>query len=138
MHVALTTSSLVLLEAMLISMSDWKLLSNHGMALICLARDPGSRLRDVAERVGITERAAHRIVGDLVDAGYLTRERVGARNRYQVQADVPMRHSVLEDHWVGELLAVLAPPKLSSAEGRAGASGSRVASEPEDTPAAAA
>jgi DNA-binding transcriptional ArsR family regulator len=88
-------------------MGDWNLLSNHGMALICVARNPDSRLRDVAECVGITERAAHRIVSDLVDDGYLDRKREGNRNRYELNLDVPIHHPLLEDHWVGELLAVL-------------------------------
>ena len=88
------------------------------MALLCVARDPGSRLRDIAECVGITERAAHRIVSDLVDDGYLTRERHGNRNRYEVQPDVPIRDPMLKDHWIGELLAVLASGTEALGNGR--------------------
>jgi hypothetical protein len=84
-----------------------QLLSNHGIALLCVARDPGSRLRDIARCVGITERATHKLVSDLCQAGYITRTREGNRNRYEVQPEVPMSHPLLEDHWVGELLAVL-------------------------------
>ncbi len=88
-------------------MADWTLLTNHGLALLCVARDPGMTLRRIGDCVGITERAAHRIVTDLIDAGYLEKRREGTRNAYTVRADVPMRHRLLEDHWVGELLAVL-------------------------------
>jgi DNA-binding transcriptional regulator PaaX len=65
------------------------------------------RLRDVAEVVGITERAAQRIVADLVHAGYLEREREGRRNRYRINPDVPLRHPMDRDHAVGEILDVL-------------------------------
>lgn len=88
-------------------MGDWRFLSNHGYALLCIARDPDIRIRDIADSVEITERAAHRIVSDLVEAGYLRRERHGNRNRYEVQLDVPMRHQLVRDHWIGEILAVL-------------------------------
>jgi len=72
----------------------WTLLTNHAEVLLCIACDPEARLRDVAERVGITERATQRIVTDLVDAGYLTRRRVGRRNTYEVHAPVPPRHTI--------------------------------------------
>jgi len=88
-------------------MAEWTFLTNHAHALICIARDPGIRLRDVAERVGVTERAAQRIVSDLVAAGYLDRVRDGRRNFYRVRADRPMRHPVEHGHRVGEILAVL-------------------------------
>ena len=88
-------------------MADVQLLSNHGIALLCVARDPGSRLRDIAACVGITERATHRIVTDLCEAGFITRKREGNRNRYEVQHEVPMTHPILQDHWIGEILAVL-------------------------------
>ena len=67
---------------------EWKFLTNHGLALLCIAEDPGVRLRDIAERVGITERAAHRIVSALVDSGYVTRARTGRRNSYEVKGDL--------------------------------------------------
>jgi predicted ArsR family transcriptional regulator len=88
-------------------MSQWTFLTNHAHALVCIARDPGLRLRDVAERVGVTERAAQRIVSDLVDAGYLERQKEGRRNAYRVRADRPLRHPVEYGHDIGEILAVL-------------------------------
>jgi predicted transcriptional regulator len=75
--------------------------------LLCLQRSPRARLRDIAETVGITERAAQRIVSDLVDAGYVSRRREGRRNRYLLNRDVPMRHPSQRDHEIGELLDVL-------------------------------
>jgi predicted transcriptional regulator len=76
---------------------DWTFLSNHGHVLVCLARDPDARMRDVAEAVGITERAVQQIVQDLVVQGYLLKERVGRRNRYQVRGAAHLRHH-LEAH----------------------------------------
>jgi hypothetical protein len=89
--------------------SGWTFLTNHAHVLICVARDPGIRLRDVASRVGITEGAAQRIVADLVAAGYLVRQREGRRNSYELQADLPLRHPVEQEHRIGEILAVLRP-----------------------------
>lgn len=86
---------------------DWTFLTNHAQVLVCIARDPGIRLRDIGERVGITERAAHRIVGELADAGYITRERTGRRNRYTVNAHSPLPDPVARERNVGELLAIL-------------------------------
>lgn len=88
-------------------MPRWTFLTNHAHCLICIARDPELRLRDVAEQVGVTERAAQRIVSDLVDAGYLERQRDGRRNTYRVRHDSPLRHPVERGHAVGEILAVL-------------------------------
>ncbi len=88
-------------------MSSWTFLTNHAHVLLCLARDPEMRLRDIAECVGITERAAHRIVNDLEDAGYVKRHRVGARNTYEIHPDLPLRHPGQRDHPVGEILRVL-------------------------------
>ena len=98
-------------------MPEWTFLTNHAHTLLCIARDPGIRLRDVAERVGVTERAAQRIVSDLVEAGYLDRLRDGRRNHYQVRADRPMRHPVERGHDVGEILAVLHEPESSPTPG---------------------
>ena len=72
------------------------------------------RLREIAECVGVTERTAHKIVDDLVAAGYVRRFREGNRNRYEIVHDVPMAHPLLEDHWLGELLVVLATESLRS------------------------
>lgn len=88
-------------------MAEWTFLTNHAHAMLCIARDPGIRLRDVADRVGVTERAAQRIVSDLVDAGYLDRLREGRRNTYRVKRDRPLRHPVERGHRIGEILDVL-------------------------------
>ncbi|MGL4745495.1 MAG: helix-turn-helix transcriptional regulator [Dermatophilaceae bacterium] len=88
-------------------MGDWTFFTNHGHVLVCLVRDPEARIRDLAATVGITERAAQRIVADLVDGGYLERERDGRRNRYRVLSDRPLRHPVEQPHRVGEVLDVL-------------------------------
>lgn len=76
---------------------DWTFLSNHGHVLVCLARDPDARTRDVAQAVGITERAIQHIVRDLVEQGYLRKEKVGRRNRYEVVRHARFRHE-LEAH----------------------------------------
>jgi DNA-binding MarR family transcriptional regulator len=86
---------------------SWDFLTNHAHVLTCVAHDPGIRLRDIAAAVGITERAAHRIVSELVEEGYVLRERRGRRNRYEVVAGLPMRHPLVQEREVGELLEVL-------------------------------
>jgi uncharacterized membrane protein len=86
----------------------WDFLTNHAHVLVCVARDPGARLRDIAAAVGITERAAHRIVTELVDEGYVVRERRGRRNHYEVRARLPLPHPLGEEREVGELLKLLA------------------------------
>ena len=89
--------------------STWTFLTNHAHVLLCIAADPEVRLRDVATKVGITERSAQIILGDLVDAGYVTRTRVGRRNRYEVHDDLPLRHPLEAEHLIGELLRTLEP-----------------------------
>jgi DNA-binding Lrp family transcriptional regulator len=85
----------------------WTFLTNHAHVLLCVAADPDVRLREVAARVGITERATQRIVAELEAAGYLSHEKVGRRNRYKVNVSLPLRHP-LEDHLeIGALLRVL-------------------------------
>jgi predicted transcriptional regulator len=86
--------------------SEWKFLTNHGLALLCIAEDSGVRVREIADRLGITERAAHRIVAGLVDSGYVSRERVGRRNSYEVRTDMPVR-TLERDVQLSELLAVV-------------------------------
>ena len=86
---------------------DWKFLTSHAQVLLCLQRSPTVRLRDIAETVGITERAAQRIVSDLVDAGYVARQREGRRNRYALNRTIRMRHPSQVDHEIGELLDLL-------------------------------
>ena len=85
----------------------WRFLTNHTQVLLCIARDGDVRTRDIAEMVGITERAAQRIVADLIESGYVESERVGRRNHYRVNADIAMRHPAQEGHDVGELLRLL-------------------------------
>lgn len=85
----------------------WDFLTNHAHVLVCVAHDPGIRLRDIAAAVGITERATHRILSQLVEEGYVLRERQGRRNRYEVVAGRPMRHPLVQEREVGELLEVL-------------------------------
>lgn len=85
----------------------WDLLTNHAHVLVCVAADPGIRLRDIAAAVGITERAAHRILSELVEGGYVLRERHGRRNRYQVVPELPLRHPLVQEREVGDLLEVL-------------------------------
>ena len=86
---------------------SWTFLTNHAHVLLSIAADPGARMRDIAERVGITERAAQRIVADLVEEGYVTRKKVGRRNVYEIKPDVPLRHPLQRDHAVGEIVRVL-------------------------------
>jgi IclR helix-turn-helix domain len=99
-------------------MSSWAVLSNHGLALVCIAREPRMRLREIAECVGVTERTAHKIVDDLVAVGYVERFREGNRNRYEIRHDVSIDHPLLEHHWIGELLVVLATESLVDGDGR--------------------
>jgi DNA-binding IclR family transcriptional regulator len=87
----------------------WRFVTNHTQVLLCIAHDPRVRLRDVATSVGITERAAQRILADLVEAGYVTRERLGRRNRYVINGRLRMRHPAQATHEVRELLELLAP-----------------------------
>ncbi len=89
--------------------TTWTFLTNHGHVLVLLADDPDLRVRDVAARVGITERAAQRILHDLVAAGYVMPRRHGRRNTYRLALDQPLRHPVEADHTVGELIAALCP-----------------------------
>lgn len=92
----------------------WRFVTNHAHVLQCVSADPTVRLRDVAERVGITERAASQIVKDLEQAGYLTRTRVGRRNVYEVHPALPLRHPQHRHHTVGELIGFLeSPPGLA-------------------------
>ena len=87
----------------------WTFLTNHAQVLLCLAEDPEIRLRDVAERVGITERACQRILAELVEAGYVKVVRVGRRNQYTVDREHAMRHSAQFGHEIGTLLQALGP-----------------------------
>lgn len=87
--------------------SSWMFFSNYAHVLVCLAEDPSARLRDVAERVGITERAAQRIVGHLEEAMVLTKEREGRRNHYRIDMECPLRHPLESHKTVGSLLRMV-------------------------------
>jgi DNA-binding IclR family transcriptional regulator len=87
---------------------EWTFLTNHARALLCIADDPGIRLRDIAAELSITERHAYGIVADLTEAGYLVKEKDGRRNRYRVRAHLPLPDSSKRKRTVGELLALLA------------------------------
>lgn len=87
----------------------WSFLTNHARVLLCIAEDPTVRLREVGDRVGVTERAAYRIVDELVAAGYVSRERRGRRNHYTVHRDLPLPDRLSRTQPLGELLAVLVP-----------------------------
>jgi predicted ArsR family transcriptional regulator len=86
-------------------MPTWTFLTNHAHVLMCVSNEPEIRLREIADRVGITERAAHRILSELVDEGYVERERQGRRNRYEVRLDRPLRHPLDGGRPVSDLLA---------------------------------
>ena len=89
-------------------MADWSFLTNHARVLLCIAHDPGVRLRDIAGRVGITERTAYGIVTDLTAAGYVVKQKDGRRNRYQIQAHLPLPDPTSQQLAMGEVLALLA------------------------------
>jgi len=91
---------------------DWKFLSNHAYVLIRIAQEPEIRLREVAARVGITERAVQRIVADLEAGGYLSRKRKGRRNYYELHANLPFRHPVAAHRDVSLLLGLIVGPEL--------------------------
>lgn len=89
----------------------WDFLTNHAHVLLCVSHDSGIRLRDIAAAVGITERSAHKILSELVEEGYVLRERHGRRNRYKVKAELPLRHPLVQEREVGDLLEVLMRPE---------------------------
>lgn len=86
---------------------EWRFVTNHTQVLLCISRDDGVRLRDIAEHVGITERAAQRILADLVEGGYVERKRVGRRNHYSVDREAKMRHPAQIHQEIGDLLDLL-------------------------------
>ena len=88
-------------------MADWGFLTTHARVLVCIAHDPGARLRDIAATLGITERRAHGIIADLAEAGYVVKRKDGRRNRYQIQAHLPVAEPGTREPAVGEVLAVL-------------------------------
>jgi DNA-binding IclR family transcriptional regulator len=90
-------------------MAEWSFLTNHARALVCIAHDPGVRLRDIASTLDITERRAYGIVNDLAEAGYILKDKDGRRNRYEVQSHLPLRgvEPLDRERTIGEVLDVL-------------------------------
>ena len=88
-------------------MGSWSFLTNHARVLLCIAHDPGVRVRDLGAMVGVTERSAHTIVTDLVDAGYVVKDKAGRRNRYRIQEHLPLRDPITQERTIGEMLALL-------------------------------
>ncbi len=88
-------------------MAQWSFLTNHARALVCIAHDPGVRLRDVAAALGITERSAFSIVADLTAAGYVVKQKDGRRNRYRIQNDLPLPEAIARKQTIGEVLQLL-------------------------------
>jgi len=88
-------------------MGQWSFLTNHARVLVCIARDPGVRLRDIAATVDITERSAYGIVDDLAASGYVVKGKDGRRNRYQIQAHLPLGDPIGQERTIGEVLELL-------------------------------
>jgi predicted DNA-binding transcriptional regulator YafY len=87
--------------------AGWGFMTNHARVLLCIAHDPGVRLRDIAARTGVTERTAYGIVTDLTEAGYVVKHKDGRRNRYQIQAHLPLPETDSRESTIGEILALL-------------------------------
>lgn len=94
--------------------ATWTFLSNHTHVLVCLAAEPNQTVREIASKVGITERAVLRIVGELEQGGVLSRERAGRRNRYAIDAEVPLRHPLEAHCRIGDLLKLVTPEAHAS------------------------
>jgi DNA-binding IclR family transcriptional regulator len=109
---------------MMLGMANWSFLTNHARVLLCIAHDPGVRLRDIAATLGITERSAYGIVTDLTAGGYIVKEREekdGRRNRYQIQTHLPLREAISRERTIGEVLDLLVDPNtLTGARGGRG------------------
>jgi DNA-binding transcriptional ArsR family regulator len=90
---------------------NWDFLTNHAHVLLCVSQDSGIRLRDIAAAIGITERTAHKVLSELVEEGYVLRERHGRRNHYKVKPELPLRHPLVREREVGELLDALGRPE---------------------------
>jgi predicted transcriptional regulator len=87
--------------------AEWSFLTNHARVLLCIAHDPGVRLREIAARTGVTERTAYGIVTDLTEAGYVVKHKDGRRNRYQIQAHLPLPETDSRERTIGEILGLL-------------------------------
>ncbi len=111
-------------------MEGWTFLTNHSHVLLSIAADPEIRLRDAAQRVGITERAAQRIVADLIEAGYLTSTKVGRRNRYVVNPERRLRHPIEQHCRIESLLSLISKKKTKEDRQPAAAQRTRAARRP--------
>ena len=100
-------------------MAKWSFLTNHARALLCIAQDPGVRLRDIASSLDITERSAYAIVTDLTLDGYIVKEKEGRRNRYSIQLDLPLPESIGPKRTIGEVLNLLGEAGVPSRRVRA-------------------
>ena len=95
-------------------MTEWSFLTNHARVLVCIAHDPGVRLRDIATTLDITERSAYSIVTDLTASGYVVKGKDGRRNRYRIQAHLPLPEAITEERTIGEVLDILVESKIPS------------------------
>ena len=111
-------------------MESWSFLTNHARVLLCIAHDPDARLRDIAASLGITERSAYGIVTDLDGAGYVIKQKDGRRNRYQIQAHLPLPEAASQEPAIGEVLAILAGRRREAAANRDGTARGRDALTP--------
>ena len=92
--------------------ASWTFLTNHARVLLCIAHDPGVRLREIGARLDITERSAYGIVTDLTEAGYIVKQKDGRRNRYQIQTHLPLPESTSRERTLGEVLSLLTGDKV--------------------------
>jgi DNA-binding Lrp family transcriptional regulator len=97
-------------------MPKWTFITNHGLVLGYIARNPRSTARVIAQAVGITERTTHKIIAELEEAGYISRKKVGRKNQYQINRDLPLRHPSHDEVMVGDLLQILAQKKADPAK----------------------
>jgi hypothetical protein len=97
---------------------QWSLLTPHAHVLLCIARDPDSRVWEIAESVGISERGAHQIVADLVTAGYVKRARIGRRNRYAIEEKTPLETGPVHHRKIASIVALLGPEPASAAKSK--------------------
>ena len=113
--------------------AQWSFLTNHARVLVCIARDEGLRLRDIADVLGITERTVFGIVTDLTEAGYIVKEKAGRRNRYRIQHHLPLRQPIGREPTIGELLGLLVDSTAREATETAGGTGPANAPHTADT-----
>lgn len=101
----------------MIRVAEWSFLTNYAQVLVCIAHDPGVRLRDIATALGITERTAFGIVSDLTEGGYVVKDKDGRRNRYRIQNDLPLPEAIALEQTIGEILQVLVDTRTQSGGG---------------------